>query len=563
MNKKWQIFEPDKNKIEEIKNKYKVNQLLATILANRNILKEEDIRLFLNPTRNDFYNPFLITDMDIAVNRIIKAIENKENITIYGDYDVDGITSITVLKSFLNDIGVETDTYIPNRLIEGYGLNKEAIDKISKKGCNLMITVDCGISAIEEIEYANSLGIETIITDHHEAGNEIPKAIAVIDNKRKDSKYPFRELAGVGVVFKLIQAIGITLKLKEESYLKYLDIVCIGTISDIVPLVDENRVIAKLGLLLVAQTKNIGLRSIINSSGYNKIDSNTISFGVAPRINACGRMGKAEEALELFLSKDKNEVNELTNKLNEHNRKRQETEKAIFENALEKIKAEHLDENKAIIVGGENWHHGVIGIVSSKITEMYFKPSILLSFEEDRIGKGSGRSIPGFDLHEALMKCSDTIEKFGGHSMAVGITVKKDNLEKFKKEFEQIATQSKIDEIIPIINIDAKVDLSDIDKEMVESLKQLEPFGEANKMPVFAFKNLKIDSIRALSEGKHLKLTLKDNNYIINAIGFNIGYLANEYRIGDKIDVAGVLEINTFNGVDNLQINIKDIMKSI
>lgn len=563
MNKKWQIFEPDKNKIEEIKSKYKVNQLLATILANRNILKEEDIRLFLNPTRNDFYNPFLITDMDIAVNRIIKSIENKENITIYGDYDVDGITSITVLKSFLNDIGVETNTYIPNRLIEGYGLNKEAINKISKKGCNLMITVDCGISAIEEIEYANSLGIETIITDHHEAGNEIPKAIAVIDNKRKDSKYPFRELAGVGVVFKLIQAIGITLKLKEESYLKYLDIVCIGTISDIVPLVDENRVIAKLGLLLVAQTKNIGLRSIINSSGYNKIDSNTISFGVAPRINACGRMGKAEEALELFLSKDKNEVNELTNKLNEHNRKRQETEKTIFENAVEKIKEEHLDENKAIIVGGENWHHGVIGIVSSKITEMYFKPSILFSFEEDGIGKGSGRSIPGFDLHEALMKCSDTIEKFGGHSMAVGITVKKDNLEKFKKEFEQIATQSKIDEIIPIINIDAKVDLSDIDKEMVESLKQLEPFGEANKMPVFAFKNLKIDSIRALSEGKHLKLTLKDNNYIINAIGFNIGYLANEYRIGDKIDVAGVLEINTFNGVDNLQINIKDIMKSI
>ena len=302
---------------------------------------------------------------------------------------------------------------------------------------------------------------------------------------------------------------------------------------------------------------------IINSSGYNKIDSNTISFGVAPRINACGRMGKAEEALELFLSKDKNEVNELTNKLNEHNRKRQETEKTIFENAVEKIKEEHLDENKAIIVGGENWHHGVIGIVSSKITEMYFKPSILFSFEEDGIGKGSGRSIPGFDLHEALMKCSDTIEKFGGHSMAVGITVKKDNLEKFKKEFEQIATQSKIDEIIPIINIDAKVDLSDIDKEMVESLKQLEPFGEANKMPVFAFKNLKIDSIRALSEGKHLKLTLKDNNYIINAIGFNIGYLANEYRIGDKIDVAGVLEINTFNGVDNLQINIKDIMKSI
>lgn len=563
MNKKWQIYETNKEKIEQIKSKYEINELLATILVNRNILEEDEIRLFLNPTRADFYDPFLMTDMEVAVNRIIKTIENKEKVTIYGDYDVDGITSITVLKSFLKDNGLEASVYIPNRLDEGYGLNKEAIEKIAKDGCDLMITVDCGISAIDEIEYANSLGIETIVTDHHEAGNEIPKAIAVIDNKRKDSKYPFRELAGVGVVFKLIQALGIKLNLKEEAYLKYLDIVCLGTISDIVPLVDENRVIAKLGLMLVKQTKNIGLKSIINSSGYNKIDSNTISFGVAPRVNACGRMGKAEEALELFLSSNINEVNELTKRLNEHNRERQETEKAIFESAVKTIEKEHLNDNKAIIVGGENWHHGVIGIVSSKITDMYFKPSILLSFEEDGIGKGSGRSIPGFDLHEALMKCPDTVEKFGGHSMAVGIAIKKEKLEDFRKQFEKIAEESHIDEIIPIINIDAKINLSDINKEMVESLKQLEPFGEANKMPIFAFKNLKIDSIRALSEGKHLKLTLKDNNNIINAIGFNIGHLADEYRIGDKIDVAGVLEINTFNGVDNLQINIKDIMKSI
>ena len=563
MNKKWQIYEANKEKIEQIKSKYEINELLATILVNRNIIEEDEIRLFLNPTRIDFYDPFLMMDMEVAVNRIIKAIENKEKVTIYGDYDVDGITSITVLKSFLKDNGLETSVYIPNRLDEGYGLNREAIDKIAKDGCNLMITVDCGISAIDEIEYANSLGIETIVTDHHEAGNEIPNAIAVIDNKRKDSKYPFRELAGVGVVFKLIQALGIKLNLKEEAYLKYLDIVCLGTISDIVPLVDENRVIAKLGLMLVKQTKNIGLKSIINSSGYNKIDSNTISFGVAPRVNACGRMGKAEEALELFLSSNINEVNELTKRLNEHNRERQETEKAIFESAVKTIEKEHLNDNKVIVVGGENWHHGVIGIVSSKITDMYFKPSILLSFEEDGIGKGSGRSIPGFDLHEALMKCPDTVEKFGGHSMAVGIAVKKEKLEDFRKEFEKIAEESHIDQIMPIINIDAKINLSDINKDMVESLKQLEPFGEANKMPIFAFKNLKIDSIRALSEGKHLKLTLKDNNNIINAIGFNIGYLADEYRIGDKIDVAGVLEINTFNGVDNLQINIKDIMKSI
>ena len=563
MNKKWQVYEADENRISELIDKYNLNKLLATILVNRGITEEADIRLFLEPTRNDFHDPFLITDMKIAVDRIIKAIENKENVTIYGDYDVDGITSITVLKSFLQDRGLEVSSYIPNRLDEGYGLNKDAIDKIVEQKCDLMITVDCGISAINEIEYANSLGIETIITDHHEPGNELPKAMAVIDNKRKDSTYPFRELAGVGIVFKLIQALGIQLGLKEEAYLKYLDIVCVGTISDIVPLVDENRVIAKLGLMLIKQTKNIGLKSIINSSGYTKIDSNTISFGVAPRVNACGRMGKAEEALELFLSQNINEVNELTKKLNEHNRERQETEKAIFENAIAMIEKEKLNEKKAIIVGGENWHHGVIGIVSSKITDMYFKPSILLSFEEDGIGKGSGRSIPGFDLHDALMKCLDTIDKFGGHSMAVGISIKRENLEKFKEEFEKIATENHIDEIIPIINIDAKINLGDINKEMVESLKQLEPFGEGNKMPIFAFKDLKIDSIRALSEGKHLKLTLKESNYQINAIGFNLGYLAEEYRIGDKVDVAGVLEINTFGGTYNLQINIKDIMKSI
>ena len=360
MNKKWQIYETDESKVEEIAKKYNLNNLLATILVNRNIVKEEDIRLFLSPTREDFHDPFMITDMRKAIERIKKAIKEQEEVTIYGDYDVDGITSITVLKSFLKDIGLEVSTYIPNRLDEGYGLNKEAIKKIYDNGCKLMITVDCGISAIDEIDYANSLGIETIVTDHHEAGNEIPRAIAVLDNKRKDSKYPFRELAGVGVVFKLIQALGMDMGLKEEAYLKYLDIVCVGTISDIVPLVDENRVIAKLGLMLIKQTKNIGLKSIINSSGYTKIDSNSISFGVAPRINACGRMGKAEEALELFLSKNINEVNELNQRLNQHNKERQETEKAIFESAVLKIKKENLDKNNVIIIGGENWHHGVI-----------------------------------------------------------------------------------------------------------------------------------------------------------------------------------------------------------
>ena len=563
MNKKWQIYEADEAKIEELKEKYQINHLLANILVNRNIVEEEQIRLFLKPTRQDFYDPFLMKDMKIAVKRIIQAIEKQEKVVIYGDYDVDGITSITVLKSFLKDRGLDVETYIPNRLEEGYGLNKNAIDTILKNGCELMITVDCGISGIEEIEYANSLGIETIVTDHHEAGEELPKALAVVDNKRKDSEYPFRELAGVGVVFKLIQAIGIELELKEETYLKYLDIVCVGTISDIVPLVDENRLITKLGLMLMKQTRNIGLRAIINSSGYTKIDSNTISFGVAPRMNACGRMGKAEEALNLLLSNNINEVNELTKRLNEYNRIRQETERKIFEEAVQKIEEAELDKNRTLVVAGENWHHGVIGIVSSKITDKYFKPSILLSFEEDGIGKGSGRSIPGFDLHEALTTCKNNIGKFGGHSMAVGISLNKEQLAYFTKQFEEIAKEQQIENIIPMIYIDSKIELNQISHDILESLKELEPFGEGNKMPIFALKGLKIDSIRALSEGKHLKLTLKDNNHIINAIGFHLGHLAEEYKIGDKIDVAGVLEVNTFNGVDNIQINMKDIMKSI
>lgn len=561
MNKKWQIIEPNEEKIEELSKKYNINKLLATILINRNI-KDEDLEIFLNPTRENFHDPFLMPDMNKAVERIIKAIKDNEKIIIYGDYDVDGITSITVLKSFLEERGIQIGQYIPNRIEEGYGLNKLAIDKIVEDKYNLMITVDCGISGIKEIEYANSLGLVTIVTDHHEVGEEIPDALAVVDAKRKDNKYPCRDLAGVGVVFKLIQAIGIKLGLEEKEYLKYLDIVCIGTISDIVPLIDENRVIAKLGLMLVNQTKNMGLKSLLISSGYKTIDSNCISFGVAPRINACGRMGHAEEALKLLLSKDIYEVNELTRKLNEYNKLRQDTEKHIYDEAIEQIEKNKLNEKDVIIVGGENWHHGVIGIVSSKITDLYFKPSILLCYEDD-LAKGSGRSIPGFDLHDSLMKCQNTIEKFGGHAMAIGITIKKDKFQEFSSEFEQIAKEAKIDEIIPIINIDAKINLNEINREMVESLKQLEPFGEGNKMPIFAFKNLKIDSIRALSEGKHIKMTLKDNSSIVNAIGFNLGHLANEYRIGDKIDVVGTLEINSFNGVDNLQINIKDVMKSV
>lgn len=566
MSKKWEYYKENNDEADRLQETFKINRLLATILANRGIT-EEKARVFLEPTRNDFHDPFNMPDMDKAVERILKAKENKEKVIIYGDYDVDGITSITVLKSFLKDIGIEAAEYIPNRLNEGYGLNKEAIEKVAEEKYSLMITVDCGITGIEEIEYAKQYGIETIVTDHHEPTNELPQAVAVVDCKRKDNKYPFRELAGVGVVFKLTQAIGITLKLQEKEYLKYLDIVALGTISDIVPLVDENRVITKLGLKLIEQTRNYGLKALVNSNGYGRIDSTSISYGVAPKINACGRMGFANKALKLLLSKNIDEATEKLTDIIKFNNERQSLERKIYDEAIEKIEKEHLDnrEISGIVLGGYGWHTGVIGIVASKITDLYYKPCILICFDEDSdIGKGSGRSIPGFDLHDALMKCTDILEGFGGHSMAVGVAVSKNNFDNLKEKFEKLTNEADIQNVVPVINIDMLLNIDEVTKSMVESLNLLEPYGEANKMPIFAFKNLKIDSIRALTEGKHLKLTLKsNNNTYVDAIGFNLGYMVEEYRIGDRVDVVGNLEINSFNGVDSIQINLKDLMKTI
>ena len=562
MKKKWEYYEQDKELVEQIAKSHNISELLAKILINRNIINEEEISVFLNPKRNNFHNPFLMLDMDKAVDRIIKAIENKEKTIIYGDYDVDGITSITVLKKFLSERGLEVDYYIPNRLEEGYGLNKDAIQEIAKQGYTLMITVDCGISGIQEVEMANSFGIETIITDHHEQLDSLPQAYCIINPKRKDNTYPFRGLAGVGVVFKLIQAISIKLGLDEKMYLKYLDVVCIGTISDIVPLVDENRVIAKLGLMLVKVTKNVGLKELITQTGYSNIDSSMISFGIAPRINACGRMGKQEEALKLFITDDKREANEITKKLNQYNVQRQEKEKNIFEQAIKKLENNNVEELNSIVLAGENWHNGVIGIVASRLTEKYFKPTILICVEGEE-GKGSGRSIPGIDLHQALVESSKYLKKYGGHEMAVGLSIEKNKIEDFRKHFENILKEKNVKQIVPVINIDCEITKKDLNKDTIEQIKLLEPYGEKNKPPLVVYKNLKITSIRALSEGKHLKLELKDGNENISAIGFNLGELSEEYLIGDKVDIVGTLELNSYNGQEKIQINLKDIMKSI
>lgn len=562
MIKKWEYYQTNENEVEEIKNDNNISELLAKVLINRGIKEKDEISKFLYPKIEDLNDPFLLNDMNIAVDRILLAKDRGEKVTVYGDYDVDGITSIAVMVKFFRELGINIEYYLPSRLEEGYGLNNDALLKIKNNGTDLLITVDCGISAYNEVEYAKSLGMEVIVTDHHECPEVLPDTIAVIDPKRPDNTYPFNALAGVGVTFKLIQAISLKLELDRKKYLKYLDIVCLGTVADIVPLVNENRVIVKYGLMLVRETKNIGLRALIKLSGYNKIDSSLISFGLAPRINACGRMGKADLALELLLTNDITEAENIASELNNINKERQEVEKHIMDDAVKIIEEGKLYEDDVIVVGKEGWHHGVIGIVASKITEMYYKPSILVCFE-DGVGKGSGRSVEGFDLHKALNACINDLSRFGGHEMAIGLTINQSSFENFRKNINEYAKNVIDKDKVPTIKVDSEINADMISLDKLSELEILEPYGEANPMPIFVYKNIRVEGIRLLSNDRHLKLMLKDGSAIFDAIAFNMGDRQYSFKVGDKIDVLHYLDINRFNNLEKVQLNVKDIKKSL
>lgn len=561
MKKEWKYKEIDKNIVQSIAEENNLNETLAILLQTRNLTTKDEIDLYLNPKRSDFHDPFLINDMKKAVSRIIEAINKNEIITIYGDYDVDGVTSSTVLVNFLREINANINTYIPNRHTEGYGMNNAAIDLIATKNTSLIITVDCGITAVKEVEYAKIKNIDVIITDHHEPKDILPDAYVVIDNKIKSSKYPFSELAGVGVAYKLIQALSMELGLKEEVHLKYLDIVCTGTIADMVPLVNENRVITNLGLKLLKQTRNQGLREILISSNTKEIDSNTVPFKIAPKINACGRMSDASLALSLFTSNNPQEVKEIVEKINSYNELRREIEKEITLLVIKNIEDNNLDENNIIVVCGNNWHHGVIGIVASKITNIYNKPCILLTTDDllPNMLKGSGRSIEGFNLHKALKEVEPLLENFGGHSAAVGLQVNANNINPLREKLNFIGAREKISDIVPVIKIDCNLYLNSLSIDLVKSLKVLEPYGEANERPVFCFEKVTIKTLRTLTENKHLKLTVSSNNLSFDAIGFSLGHLEKDLNVNDVINIVGTLEINSFNNKESVQIGIIDI----
>lgn len=561
LKKKWILKEFDKEKVVEISKKFKISPLIAIILYNRGVREDEDIREFLARDLSAMHDPFLMKDMDKATERITEAKEKGEKITIYGDYDVDGITSIAILYKYLKSMGVDVDYYVPDRMVEGYGVNREALDKIKAEGTKLIITVDTGITAVEEAEYAKSIGLDFIVTDHHECKETIPDVYAAIDPKRKDCPYPFKSLAGVGVVFKLIQALDGTKSLTSLMD-EYADLMCLGTVADISPLIDENRVIVTEGLKRFKTTNNVGLKALIDVSTNGKaITTSTIGYTIAPRINASGRLGCASTSVELFLTDDADKAMELANSLCHENTLRQQTEQKMFKEALEYIEAHpEIKEDDVIVIPHENWHHGIVGIVSSKITEKYYKPSILFAVDGDS-AKGSGRSVTGFNLFGALEDSSELLEKFGGHELAAGLTIKAENIEKFRKKINEYSKGKIQDLAMPTISLDAQIKVTYITIDTVNNINMLQPFGVNNPTPAFSVRNIKIYRISVMSEGKHLRMTLYKDGKYLDAVGFGMGDYYSLFEEGDFVDVAFALDINDYKGFQNVQLILKDMRK--
>ena len=561
MQKTWNLKKYDPDLIERIKKTYSISEIMAKLLVSREI-EFDEIEKFLNGTLEDLEDPYKLKDMEKLVQRVDVAIKNNEKICIYGDYDVDGITSITIMYKFLTKLGADIMYYLPDRLLEGYGINNNALDEIKAKGVSLMITVDCGITAVDEVEHAKEIGLDVCITDHHECADILPDAIAIVNPKRKDDTYPFKMLAGVGVAFKCITAIAKKYNLDKEEYLQYLDIVSIGTISDIVPLVGENRIISKYGLKAMESTKNIGLKALIKLVNPKEIDSMMVSFTMAPRINACGRMGNASAAVKLLLEKDENTAERIANELDSLNQERKNVETVIFKEALDIIKANNLENKNSIVLYKDSWHNGVIGIVASRLVNMYYKPVILLTKENGNV-RGSGRCPSGFSIYDALTECKDKLIQFGGHELAAGLSVEESMIQEFIDAFELASAKRKDGIAEQIIDIDAQIERKDLNIQIIKDIRAMKPYGQSNQLPIFLYKGLKVNAIRTIKEDKHLKLLLKDDKSLIDVVGFSMGSRRDEIRIGDKIDIVGSVELNSYNTPKTIQIVLQDFKKSV
>jgi len=506
--------------------------------------------------------------MTPAAERVRQAIDGKEKVLVYGDYDVDGITGTTLLVSVLKKLGSQVSYYIPHRIKDGYGLNKRAIDKASQEGINLIITVDCGITALEEIDYIRHRGMEIIVTDHHQPGENLPQAVAIINPVRKDSSYPFRELSGVGVVFKLVQVLEMQSKNSHLStdVWKHLDLVALGTIADVVPLTGENRILVKYGLRELSQTQKPGLQALLEVTGIEgkQITPTHVGFILAPRLNAGGRLGEAERGVKLLLAESKEEAFPLAQSLDRENKRRQQIGGRTTEEGISKVKEEvNLESEKVIVLADEAWHPGIIGIVASRLVEKFYRPVILIALNEGH-GKGSARSIESFHLFQALRECEDLLVALGGHSLAAGLTITQDKIKHLRERMNEIAhSQLSEEDLTPKVKIDSQLSLKDIDLKLLESLDRLGPFGKGNTKPLFTSAGVNLLDSPYLVKNNHLKLRVTEGGPVREAIGFKMGdklsLLTGE---NTGVDLAYSLEINEWRGAKTIQLHLKDIRLS-
>ena len=538
--------------------------MIAELLIRRGLKSDAEIEGFFAPDLAQQHSPFLFKDMEIAVARIIRAIENKEKITIYGDYDVDGATATALLLLGLTRVGAIVDFYIPHRMIDGYGLSLSSLDYLKDSGSKLIVSVDCGVNALEEIAAINEMGMEIIITDHHNPKDELPTALAIINPKLADSGYPFPHLAGVGVAFKLLMAVyerlGIT---SEENTLKYLDLVAVGTIADIVPLTDENRIFAHIGLQHLINMKNLGLNALIQISGLNQknLDSNDIVFGIAPRINAAGRMGSASIAVNLLISREEKESEVLAEVIERQNSLRQQLDQRTFYEACEIIEKKYKDlsNTSCMVISSDDWHPGVIGIVASKLVEKYYRPVIMISFKEG-FGSGSGRSPGVFDLFGALKHTEHNLHSFGGHKYAVGFTIYQEYIDRFENDLTRYVSQHlDLDEIKPPLQVDHELQLYDIDDKLMEWIERFAPFGPGNSRPVFVTKDVCVCSYPYTVGRNHLKLKTIKDGVTLDLIGYNLGDYVSLVKKDSLLDIVYTLEYNRFGAQNTIQGKLKDL----
>ncbi len=557
--KQWSVSKPNKENAKEIAARLDLPPIIATLLDIRGISIDDAESFIYSDGVLD--SPFDLIDMDKAASRVRRAIDNTERICVYGDYDADGVTSTALLCSYLLTCGADAFYYIPDRETEGYGMNKTAVDHLKAEGTELIITVDNGISAYEEIAYANELGIDTVVTDHHRPPETIPKAVAVVDPHRKDCPSRFKDICGVAVAFKLVEAVEGEYADVEMLLENYSDLLCIGTIGDIMPLVDENRVFVKHGLKSINNSDRPGIRALIDNAGLNgkEINSGKVSFTIVPRINAVGRLGRSNESVTLLTTEDFAEAGMIAGKLGDNNTERQRIEKDILQK-INKLIAENpsLVYDSVIVIDGEGWHQGVIGIVSSRVKDIYGKPCIIIT--RDETCRGSGRSVEGFDIYEAVSSCSDLLSHFGGHPMAVGLSLDPENITKFRKRINEYA--SKADMPFDKLKIDCGLNPAALDVEIAKDLSYLKPYGAGNPTPLFRLKELRLSKITPISGGKHLRLSFAYSAGELVAMKFFSTPEEFPYKPGDVLDIAVNLDSDVFRNSESLSIIIKDIKYS-